>query len=165
MAALTDKLRIGMSIHELIELLGQPVGTNPGDEMLSGSNVNGFGDIVGLRRELARTDYCMWRRPEGEYLLVLVNGCLDRITSAPGYVLPSKPVSMGTGERDVCAGCGRTRDQIEAHFKEMEKRGALIIGTRNYLLFCDDCQKAWCGRCQVDLGMASGCPQCRKALD
>ncbi len=165
MTALTDKLKIGMSMHELVELLGQPAGTNPGDEMLSGSNVTGVGNLAGLRSELARTDYCMWRRPEGDYMLVLVNGCLDRITSAPGYVQPSKPVTRGSGDRDVCAGCGRTRTQIEEYFKLMEQRGALVIGSGDVLLFCDDCQKAWCGRCQVDLGMASGCPQCRKALD
>lgn len=69
-------------------------------------------------------------------------------------------------KRDVCAGCGRTRSQIEADLAEAKRRGMLIYGEGSpVLLYCDNCNKAWCGGCQVDLGWNSGCPICRKALD
>ncbi len=68
--------------------------------------------------------------------------------------------------RDVCAKCGRTRAQIESDLAEAKRRGYFIYGeSSDVLLFCDHCNKSFCGQCQVDLGMNSGCPICRKALD
>ncbi len=67
--------------------------------------------------------------------------------------------------KTVCAGCGRTEQRILADFDAMRARGVIVIGSGSGLLYCDHCDKAFCGRCQVDLGMSSGCPQCRKELD
>ena len=66
---------------------------------------------------------------------------------------------------DKCGKCGRTREKIVKEFQEMMKRGVRVIGGPDVLLWCSDCKKWFCGRCQVDLGMSSGCPNCRKALD
>ena len=43
----------------------------------------------------------------------------------------------------------------------------VVIGDGNDsgILCCDNCNKCFCGRCQVDLGYHSGCPVCGKALD
>jgi len=66
---------------------------------------------------------------------------------------------------DTCAKCGRTRERIEWEFAQMEKSGVVVIGSDNVLLYCDNCKEWFCGSCQVDLGLNSGCPICRKALD
>jgi hypothetical protein len=67
---------------------------------------------------------------------------------------------------DVCAKCGRTKAAILSELAEAKRRGYFIYGEgRDALLYCDNCNKSFCGACQVDLGMNSGCPICRKALD
>lgn len=68
-------------------------------------------------------------------------------------------------ETKVCARCGRTEEKILKDFDEASSRGVIIIGSDEALLYCDHCEKYFCGRCQVDLGMSSGCPICRRALD
>jgi hypothetical protein len=65
---------------------------------------------------------------------------------------------------DVCGKCGRTRERIEWEFEQMRKMGVVVIGNE-VLLYCDNCKKWFCGSCQVDLGLKSGCPFCGKALD
>jgi hypothetical protein len=65
-----------------------------------------------------------------------------------------------------CAECGRMESQILGDFDKARKRGVVVIGSGGSgLLYCDNCKKYFCGRCQVDLGLNSGCPKCRKALD
>jgi len=67
---------------------------------------------------------------------------------------------------DVCGKCGRTRERIEWEFEQMSRMpNVVVIGGGDVLLYCDHCEKWFCGSCQVDLGMSSGCPICRKALD
>jgi len=67
---------------------------------------------------------------------------------------------------DVCAKCGRTRERIEWEFEQLKKMPQVeVIGNGDVLLYCDNCNKWFCGACQVDLGWNSGCPICRKALD
>lgn len=68
--------------------------------------------------------------------------------------------------RDVCAKCGRTRAQVEAYFAEVKRKGGFVYGEGSgVLLYCSNCMKAFCGGCQIDLGMSSGCPECERALD
>lgn len=67
--------------------------------------------------------------------------------------------------RTVCAKCGRTEERILKDFDAMRAMGVVVIGSGSGLLYCDKCEKSFCGKCQVDLGMSSGCPQCRKELD
>ncbi len=75
-------------------------------------------------------------------------------------------MKAGTKETTkVCAGCGRSEEKILRDFDELRKRGVVVIGSGSGLLYCDHCEKYFCGRCQVDLGMSSGCPICNKALD
>ncbi|MGZ5419655.1 MAG: hypothetical protein ACXWES_03970 [Solirubrobacterales bacterium] len=64
---------------------------------------------------------------------------------------------------DKCGKCGRKRKDIAKEFDEMRKRGIRVFGTE-VLLWCDNCKKWFCGRCQVDLGMDSGCPNCGSTL-
>jgi hypothetical protein len=83
----TKELRIGMSMEELVRLLGEPSGTNPGSTILEGADVVSFGgDLTEAREQLRKTLYCVWRRPEGMYMLVLFDGRLSKIHSAPGHV-------------------------------------------------------------------------------
>ncbi len=67
-------------------------------------------------------------------------------------------------ESDKCGKCGRKRKDIVKEFQEMMKRGVRVFGNPEVLLWCDDCKKWFCGRCQVDLGQDSGCPNCRRVL-
>jgi hypothetical protein len=64
-----------------------------------------------------------------------------------------------------CAVCGRTEEQIHRHLAEDEKEGAWIYA-RDWptLLYCEQCHKYFCACSQVDLGMNSGCPVCRRVL-
>ncbi len=64
-----------------------------------------------------------------------------------------------------CAGCGKTESALESYFADCKKRGIFVYGEGiSVLLFCDNCRKSFCGRCQIDLGMSSGCPECSSAL-
>ena len=78
-----DRLRVGMTYEEVVKLLGEPSGANPGTEMLE----TGPGGMVGAseqtRAQLSRTKYCMWKRPEDRYLLTIENGKLVSIYEKP----------------------------------------------------------------------------------
>jgi hypothetical protein len=64
-----------------------------------------------------------------------------------------------------CAKCGRTWDGLERHFAEAEARGTFVYGSDvPVLLYCEKCGKSFCGSCQADLGMDSGCPDCKNPL-
>lgn len=64
-----------------------------------------------------------------------------------------------------CAKCGRTWDGLERQFAEAKARGTFIYGEGvPVLLYCEKCRKSFCGSCQADLGMDSGCPDCNNPL-
>jgi len=73
-------------------------------------------------------------------------------------------VRQSEREKEVCSGCGRTKKKILDDFDELARRGALVLGS-TALLYCPQCKKYFCGRCQVDLGWHSGCPVCKSKLD
>jgi hypothetical protein len=67
---------------------------------------------------------------------------------------------------NACGKCGRTWDGLESHFAAAKAKGAFIYGEGSpVLLFCDKCNQSYCGGCQADLGIRSGCPNCRQAID
>lgn len=66
----------------------------------------------------------------------------------------------------VCSKCHRTEQEIRAGFEAQRRRGIVVIGDLDHvLLCCADCNKSFCGACQIDLGYYSGCPICNKALN
>jgi hypothetical protein len=76
-----DKLRIGMSYEELIELLGEPTYVTDSSDLFGGSERV---KVVGSRRSLgllAGTLWCGWKRDEAEYMVTVVDGKLASITS------------------------------------------------------------------------------------
>jgi len=79
-----------MSYDEIVRLLGEPSGVNPGTEMLE----TGPGGMVvaseETRARLSRTKYCKWERPEGRYLLTIEDGKLASIYEKPS-VQTSRP--------------------------------------------------------------------------
>jgi hypothetical protein len=78
-----DKLRVGMTYDEVVRLLGEPSGVNPGTEMLE---TGPRGVVVAsekTRAQLSSTKYCMWKRPEGRYLLIIEDGKLVKIYEKP----------------------------------------------------------------------------------
>jgi len=78
---LSDKLYIGMPFNDIVNLLGEPSGINPGTEMIEGpQTVVASNNFVS---RLERTKYCMWKRSEGVYLLVIEDDKIARITSTP----------------------------------------------------------------------------------
>ncbi|MBI4911352.1 MAG: hypothetical protein HY823_01310 [Acidobacteria bacterium] len=98
--------------------------------------------------------------------------CGAAVSPAFDSMLRSNPRPPGAGvvpdgsdPKKVCGKCGRTEEQVLHDFEEFRKKGGVVIGSGSGLLYCDPCGKAFCGRCQVDLGMTSGCPQCRRDLD
>ena len=71
-----DRLQVGMHFDDIVALLGEPTGVNPGtDQKLKGSQVT--------PEMLSGTMYCMWELPEGRYLLVVEHGRLARIHEKP----------------------------------------------------------------------------------
>jgi len=79
----SDKLCIGMPYDEIVKLLGNPSGINPGAEMLESGPDSTIVASKEVRDRLACTQYCSWKRPEGFYLLVIEYGKLARIHSKP----------------------------------------------------------------------------------
>jgi len=64
----------------------------------------------------------------------------------------------------VCAKCGRSEKKILADFEDAKQRGVVVIGNGDVLYYCANCEKSFCGRCQVDLYVAIGCPICENRL-
>jgi hypothetical protein len=164
----TNELKIGMPMEEVVRLLGKPDGTNPGSELLGGKGkiISVGGDLGELRKQLSKTLYCVWRRPEGMYMLVFFDGRLAEISSASGYVKPKPTVRKGAGIKNVCAKCGRTEDEIRKYFDDAKKKKGVVVieSGSGFLMYCTHCKKAFCGRCQIDLGFEAGCPECEAAL-
>lgn len=63
-----------------------------------------------------------------------------------------------------CAKCFRTEQRILSDFDEFRSRGGVVIGSGSGLLYCDNCSEYFCGKCQIDLGLDSGCPVCKSVL-
>lgn len=65
-----------------------------------------------------------------------------------------------------CARCGVSESQRMNQLQQAEAQGVFIYG-KDYpvLLYCEHCDKYFCGGCQVDLGMNAGCPECRSDLE
>lgn len=80
---LGDKLYVGMPYDDIVRLLGKPSGMNPGAEMLEAGPRGKVVASEETRSRLARTQYCMWKRPEGRYLLVIESDRLVRIYEKP----------------------------------------------------------------------------------
>jgi DNA-directed RNA polymerase subunit M/transcription elongation factor TFIIS len=78
-----DKLYISMPFSEIVQLLGEPSGINPGNEMLESGPNHTVVASEETRAQMARTRYCMWERPEGIYLLVTEDDRLARILKKP----------------------------------------------------------------------------------
>lgn len=80
-----EKLPIGMPLIKIIQLLGPPTaGMEGGDVMASLKNTGA--DISGalsLSGAMHGKQFMEWERPEGKYQLVIENGKLARIFSAP----------------------------------------------------------------------------------
>lgn len=72
---------------------------------------------------------------------------------------------MANDAKDKCAKCGKTRAQIEKEIAEAEKKGVHVYQIGDVLKYCKNCEKSFCGSCQVDLGwQGSGCPVCGEPL-
>jgi hypothetical protein len=86
-----EQLHIGMSFDEIVELLGDPAGVNPGtDHVVRASELTG--------EMLAGTMYCKWERPEGTYLLVVEAGRLARIHKTPTPIRTAEAAPDETDE-------------------------------------------------------------------
>lgn len=78
------------------------------------------------------------------------------------FVLGSAAEQRACG---ACEKCHRTREEIEREFAMMRLRGVFIYGEGSgVLLYCNRCTASFCGGCQIDLGMESGCPRCESPL-
>ena len=77
------QLHIGMPFDQIVRLLGKPDGVNQGTEMLEPNPRHTVAASGPTRQRLARTQYCMWKRPEGTYLLVVEDGKLASISMKP----------------------------------------------------------------------------------
>jgi hypothetical protein len=66
----------------------------------------------------------------------------------------------------TCAKCGVYERQRLVHLMRAEKLGAFwYMKDWPVFLYCDKCDKYFCGACQLDLGMDSGCPICSHNLE
>jgi len=74
---IADQLKIGMTMLDLVNLLGFPSGTTS-DLSIQGADVHS-GRIERLQRRL----FCVWMRPEGRYQLILLDDCLAKISFVP----------------------------------------------------------------------------------
>ncbi len=72
-ASKRNQLREGMSLDEIIGLLGQPTSSAGGDDIMPG---------FGSGRLSGRAWYT-WKRPEGTYTLTIQDGRLANIQNAP----------------------------------------------------------------------------------
>jgi hypothetical protein len=80
-----QELRVGMTMDELVELLGPPKRARSGAELLGTfRNVSIMtSDAAGAFSRLGGRRYCVWERPEGRYQLIVEGGKLVKIHSRP----------------------------------------------------------------------------------
>ncbi|MBM4432189.1 MAG: hypothetical protein FJ026_17850 [Chloroflexi bacterium] len=63
------------------------------------------------------------------------------------------------------ARCGTSESARMRQLQEAEKKGVFVyMKDWPVLQYCESCGEFFCGRCQVDLGTAAGCPVCGIAL-
>lgn len=96
------RIHIGMTFNDVCAVLGPPTATNPGSEILGGS-----GKVVGvttapeaisdMRSKLYFTTYCLWRRPEGIYSLVIEYDKVARGSRTPQGEVENEPASKSQG--------------------------------------------------------------------
>jgi hypothetical protein len=69
------------------------------------------------------------------------------------------------GEEPRCGKCSRTESSLHEE-KRLAKASGMVVYGENFpsLLYCASCNEYFCGRCQTDLGMVSGCPKCGAGL-
>lgn len=73
--------------------------------------------------------------------------------------------AVKVGKKPICAKCGSTESSLYNAARIAKSRGAFVYGEDwPLLLYCDHCKEYFCGRCQIDLGMNSGCPECQQIL-
>lgn len=81
MSEKSEKLRVGMTMDEVCNILGPP------SSQLGGGDLLGmFGSVSGSRSAISSASqrrYVVWRTPEGEYKLVFVGDQLVDIYSTP----------------------------------------------------------------------------------
>jgi len=77
------KLYIGMPFADIVSLLGEPSGVNLGTEMFEAGPRGKVVVSDEICARLSHTQYCMWKCPEGMYLLVIEDGKLARIHRKP----------------------------------------------------------------------------------
>ncbi len=87
--------------------------------------------------------------------------------SSPWKTEKRRLVAKAKGiDNPLCAKCRVSEAQRIAEFTKAEAKG-MFIYMKDYpaLLYCERCDKYFCARCQVDLGLNSGCPICREPID
>jgi uncharacterized protein YbaR (Trm112 family) len=104
------------------------------------------------------------RKKQAEELPAVSSRTELRSGSSQGDSIPKDTVS-----NKMCGECGRTSQQLIDFFEKARLNGAVVISLipgapDDGLLYCNNCKKYFCGRCQIDLGVDSGCPICKKAL-
>lgn len=70
------------------------------------------------------------------------------------------------GEEPRCGKCSRKESLLHQEKQRAKSQGMVVYGEHApVLLYCVHCNEYFCGRCQTDLGMASGCPKCDGGLN
>jgi len=65
-----------------------------------------------------------------------------------------------------CGKCGVSEAERVQQLKKAEKMGEFIyMKDWPYLLYCENCDKYFCGVCEIDLGMNAGCSECQRDLE
>jgi len=65
-----------------------------------------------------------------------------------------------------CSRCGISEEERFREGQKARAMGMLILGKRKpVFLYCEHCVEHFCGNCQIDLGLTSGCPVCKRDLE
>ncbi len=83
------RLRVGMSLNEIINVLGPPTGSMGGSDVLNQAGNEGSNFSASIENMIGAKTFMNWDRPEGTYRLVIENGRLSQIYSAPESTCPA----------------------------------------------------------------------------